>query len=78
MNKKDGLDKIKELAKITSSIEQNTHVVAKDLVDWQSKACALLPDEYKSNKEFLTEISELVAKYEITSTEHRDDSENVR
>ena len=78
MNSKDGLDKIKEFAKITSDIEKHTCAPAKDLIDWQAKACAILPDIYKSNTEFLTELSNLVAKYEITSTEHGDDSENVR
>lgn len=78
LNSKDGLDKIKEFAQITSKIEQNCNTAAKDLIDWQSKACALLPDNYKANKEFLTDLSNLVAKYEITSTEHGDDSEDVR
>ena len=47
---------------------------AKDLIEWQDKACALLPNDFKQNKQFLTELSNLVARYEITSTEQGDNS----
>lgn len=74
INSKDGLDKIKELAQITNSMQKTVDVAAKDLIEWQNKVCALLPNDYKQNKQFLIELSDLVARYEITSTEQGDNS----
>lgn len=75
LSQKDGLDKIKEFAAITANLQKNTALTeAKDLIDWQVKSTAILPASFKDNKEFLTELSNLVAKYEISSTEHRDDA----
>lgn len=77
MKSKDGLDKIKELAQITDNMKKTVSISASDLIDWQNKACALLPNEYKSNQQFLTELSNLVARYEITSAEQGVDSQRV-
>lgn len=71
---KDGLDKIKELAQITNIMQKTVDVAAIDLIDWQNKVCALLPTEFKQNAKFLTELSDLVARYEITNTEQGDNS----
>lgn len=71
---KDGLDKIKELAQITNSMQKTLDIAAKDLIEWQNKVCALLPNEFKQNTKFLTELSDLVARYEITNTEQGDNS----
>jgi len=74
INSKDGLDKVKELAQITNNMQKTVSIAAKDLIEWQDKACALLPNDFKQNKQFLTELSNLVARYEITSTEQGDNS----
>ena len=74
INSKDGLDKVKELAQITNNMQKTVSIAAKDLIEWQDKACALLPNDFKQNKQFLTELSKLVARYEITSTEQGDNS----
>lgn len=73
LSQKDGLDKIKEFAAITTKL-QNTATEAKDLVDWQTKCISILPASYKENKEFLTDFSNLVAKYEISDTEPGNDA----
>lgn len=74
INSKDGLDKVKELAQITNNMQKTVSIAAKDLIEWQDKACALLPNDFKQNKQFLTELSNLVARYEITSTEQGNNS----
>lgn len=75
LSQKDGLEKIKDFVAITTNLQKNTaNTEAKDLIDWQVKSTAILPANYKENKEFLTELSNLVAKYEIISTEHGDDA----
>ena len=73
LSQKDGLDKIKEFAAITTKL-QTAATEAKDLVDWQTKCIGILPATYKENKDFLTDFSNLVAKYEISDTEPGNDA----
>ena len=75
LSQKDGLDKIKEFAAITSTIQSNMSAnIAKDLIDWQVKCISILPETYKANTEFLTDFSNLIVKYEANDTEQRDDA----
>ena len=74
LSQKDGLDKIKEFAAIVSKLQKTIATEAKDLVDWQTKCIGILPANYKENKDFLTDFSNLVAKYEISDTEPRNDA----
>lgn len=65
LTQKNGLDKLQEFANITAKMQNNANISAKDLQDWQLKACAILPEQFKNNQDLLNDISELVVKYEI-------------
>jgi hypothetical protein len=67
LTQKDGLEKLKEFANITAKMQNNVNTAAKDLTDWQLKACAILPEKYKNNQNLLNDITEIVVKYEINS-----------
>lgn len=67
LTQKDGLNKLIEFANITAKMQNSVNTAAKDLTDWQLKACAILPEQYKNNKDLLDDITEIVVKYEINS-----------
>lgn len=67
LTQKDGLNKLIEFANITAKMQNSVNTVAKDLTDWQLKACAILPEQYKNNQDLLDDITEIVVKYEINS-----------
>ena len=67
LTQKDGLNKLIEFANITAKMQNSVNTAAKDLTDWQLKACAILPEQYKNNQDLLDDITEIVVKYEINS-----------
>ncbi len=67
LTQKDGLEKLKEFANITAKIQNSVNTAAKDLTDWQLKACSILPEHYKNDQDLLNDITEIVVKYEINS-----------
>lgn len=67
LTQKDGLNKLIEFANITAKMQNSVNTAAKDLTDWQLKACAILPEQYKNNQDLLNDITEIVVKYEINS-----------
>lgn len=67
LTQKDGLNKLIEFANITAKMQNSVSMAAKDLTDWQLKACAILPEQYKNNQDLLNDITEIVVKYEINS-----------
>lgn len=71
LTQKDGLNKLIEFANITAKMQNSVNTVAKDLTDWQLKACAILPEQYKNNQDLLDDITEIVVKYEINSEQSR-------
>lgn len=68
LTQKDCLEKLTQFANITEKIQNNVNTIAKDLYDWQMKVCAILPEKFKNNQKLITEISEMVVRYE-NSTE---------
>lgn len=71
LTQKDGLNKLIEFANITAKMQNSVNTAAKDLTDWQLKACAILPEQYKNNQDLLDDITEIVVKYEINSEQSR-------
>lgn len=71
LTQKDGLNKLIEFANITAKMQNSVNTAAKDLIDWQLKACAILPEQYKNNQDLLDDITEIVVKYEINSEQSR-------
>lgn len=71
LTQKDGLNKLIEFANITAKMQNSVNTAAKDLTDWQLKACAILPEQYKNNQNLLDDITEIVVKYEINSEQSR-------
>lgn len=55
-------------------MQKNVNVEAKNLLDWQLKACSILPAEFKQNQALIDDITELVVKYDNKCEQSSDDA----